>query len=214
MLERDIELAARTGARLHVCHISTKGSVELVRQAKQRGGLQVSAEVTPHHLTLSDENLNRHDPSLKVNPPLRSWEHVLACRLGLADGTIDIVATDHAPHTIEDKKGGFAKAAFGMIGLETAVPVMLNLVEEGALEETRMIEAMSTGPSRVFGLPGGTLSPGSVADVTLIDPARWHMIDPKQFRSKARNTPFRGVQAAGRVVRTFVAGRQVFSLDD
>jgi dihydroorotase len=213
MLERDIELVARTGARLHVCHISTRGGVELVREAKGRG-LPVTAEVTPHHMTLSDESLNRHDPSLKVNPPLRSWEHVLACRSGLADGTIDIVATDHAPHTREDKKGGFAKAAFGMIGLETAVPVLLTLVEEGALTPARMIEALTTGPSRVFGLPGGTLRPGAVADVTLIDPARWHMIDPRGFRSKARNTPFGGIQSPGRAVRTFVAGREVFALED
>jgi len=212
MLERDIELAERTGARLHVCHVSTRGSVELVRQAKARGA-RITAEVTPHHLTLTDEALNRHDPSLKVNPPLRPWEHVLACRLGLADGAIDIVATDHAPHTRDDKKGGFARAAFGMIGLETAVPVLLTLVEERVLTVTRLIDALSTAPARVFGLPGGTLGPGAPADVTLIDPARWHRIEPDRFHSKARNTAFRGLQAPGRAVRTFVAGRQVFALD-
>jgi dihydroorotase len=212
MLERDLGLAQRLEARLHVCHVSTRGSVELIRRAKERG-VPVTAEVTPHHLILTDEAINRHDTATKVNPPLRPWEHVHACREGLVDGTIDIVATDHAPHTREDKMGGFAKAAFGMVGLETAVPLLLNLIEEGVLTPSRMIEALSTAPSRIFGLPGGSLSPGSVADVTVIDPARWHMIDPRTFRSKGRNTPFRGVQAPGRVVRTFVGGRQVFALD-
>jgi dihydroorotase len=213
MLERDIALAEKRNARLHVCHVSTKGSVELIRAAKQRG-VPVTAEVTPHHLTLTDEALSRGDTSTKVNPPLRPWEHVHACRTGLVDGTIDIVATDHAPHAPDDKKGGFAGAAFGMVGLETAVGLLLSLVEQGELSPTRMIDALSTGPARIFDLPGGTLGPGNVADVTVIDPARWHMIDPRTFRGKSRNTPFRGVQVPGRAVRTIVAGRTIFDLDD
>lgn len=209
IVERDIALVEKTGARLHVSHISTARAVESVRRAKERG-LPVSAEVTPHHLHLTDEAAMEQGTLAKVNPPLRSWEDREACRSGLVDGTIDIVATDHAPHTEEDKLGGFEQAAFGMVGLEVAVPLLLLLVEEGVLTPVRMIEAMSTGPAAVFGLRGGSLSPGSIADVTIIDPADPHKVDPSTFASKSRNTPFGGWRVPGRTSRTLVGGKTVF----
>ena len=213
IVERDLKLVEETGAKLHICHISTKGSVALLKKAKTKG-LGVTAEVTPHHLHLTDETVLRRSTAAKVNPPLRPQEHVDACRRALASGEIDAVATDHAPHTSEDKAGGFLKAAFGMVGLEISVPLALDLVEKGVLNPRRMIEAMSTAPARIFGLPGGTLAPGSIADVTLIDPGAPHVIDPERFRSKGRNTPFKGRRVPGRAVYTIVGGRIVFKSRD
>ncbi|MDD5306499.1 MAG: dihydroorotase [Deltaproteobacteria bacterium] len=209
MVERDLAIAERLGARLHVAHVSSAGTVRLVREARARG-VRVSTEVAPHHLMLTDEDVLAHGPMAKVNPPLRSAEHVAACREGLADGAIDMVATDHAPHTVTDKEGGLLKAAFGLVGLETAVGLLLQLVEEGVLTPPRLVEVMSCAPARAFGLPGGTLAPGSIADVTLIDPAARHVVDPSTFCSKGRNTPFAGRRLPGRAVRTIVAGRTVF----
>lgn len=209
MVARDISLAAKTGGRLHVSHISSQGSVELVRRAKA-SGLSVTAEVTPHHLMLTDELLRTAGTQAKVNPPLRPEKHVEACRAGLLDGTIDIVATDHAPHTLADKGPDFIRAAFGMTGLEIAVPVMLALVSQGILTPSRMVEAMSTAPARLFGLKGGSLVPGSAADVTLIDPNASFVIDPETFRSKGRNTPFAGMTAPGRAVATIVGGKVIY----
>ncbi|MCP4678793.1 MAG: dihydroorotase [Deltaproteobacteria bacterium] len=208
IVSRDIALCEKTGAHVHVQHISTRGAVELVRQAKARG-LAVTAEVTPHHLHLTDEAAVKLGALAKVNPPLREVEDVKACREALVDGTIDIIATDHAPHTLEDKEGGLEKAAFGMVGLETAVPLILLLVERGILTPARMVEAMSTMPARIFNLPGGTLAANAVADVTLIDPAAPHTIDPASFRSKGRNTPFGGWKVPGRAVRTIVNGKTI-----
>jgi dihydroorotase len=208
IVARDLKLSERTGAHVHVQHVSTRGTVALIRRARERG-VRVTAEVTPHHLHLTDRVVREQGALAKVNPPLREEADVQACREGLADGTIDIVASDHAPHTAADKQGGLERAAYGMVGLETSVPLILALVEQGVLSPTRMIEAMSTGPARVFGLPGGILTPGSVADVTLIDPERVHVIDPGGFRSKGRNTPFAGRRAPGKAVLTIVGGRIV-----
>ena len=207
MVERDIALAKKTGGRLHVSHISTIGAIDLVRRARA-SGLPVTAEVTPHHLHLTDELLRDGSTNAKVNPPLRPARHVEACRAALADGTIDIVATDHAPHTAKDKEGGFIGAAFGMIGLEIAVPMLLLLVQEGALTAERMIAAMSTKPAEIFGLPGGTLRPGAPADLTLIDPDLPHEIDPSRFFTKCANTPFAGWKVSGRAVSIYVGGHR------
>lgn len=212
IVARDIALAERTGAMLHVSHVSTREAIDHIRAAKRRS-VRVSAEVTPHHLHLTDAAAEQVGTLAKVNPPLRPADHVEALRHALADGTLDLIATDHAPHADVDKDGGFAGAAFGVIGLETAVPLGLLLVAEGVLTPLRLVEALSTAPARVFRLPGGTLAPGGVADVTLIDPARPHVIDPNGFRSKSRNTPFAGWRVPGRVVRTIVGGRTIFLLE-
>lgn len=211
VVARDIALAKRLGCRVHVAHVSAEATIELVRRAKA-DGVNVTAEVTPHHLMLTDAAAERIGTLAKVNPPLRPQSHVEACVTGLADGTIDIVATDHAPHTAADKGDDFEKAAYGMIGLETAVGLLLELVEAGAISPSRMIEAMSTKPARIFGLPGGTLAPGTVADVTIIDPSRRYTVDPGTFRSKSRNTPFSNRVLPGRAVHTIVAGRTVYAL--
>ena len=209
IVARDIELVRKTGAHLHVSHISTRGAVALVRKAKAEK-LPVTAEVTPHHLLLTDEIAMEAGPLAKVNPPLRTNDDVAACRDGLSDGTIDIIATDHAPHTVQDKEGGFIKAAFGMVGLETAVPLILLLVQDNTITPFRMIEAMSTAPAKLFALPGGTLAPGSPGDVTIIDPAASHAIDTAQFLSKGRNTPFHGRKVPGRAITTIVGGKVIF----
>ncbi|MCP4603970.1 MAG: dihydroorotase [Proteobacteria bacterium] len=208
IVARDINLLKTTGGHLHISHISTKGAIELVRKAKAEG-LPVTAEVTPHHLHLTDQAAIDVGTLAKVNPPLRRAEDVDAARGALVDGTIDIIATDHAPHTLKDKENGLVEACFGMIGLEVAVPLMLLLVEQGVLTPMRMIEAMSTGPAKIFGLPGGTLAPGTIADITLINPARPHRIDPESFKSKGRNTPFGGWKVPGRAVSSIVNGKIV-----
>jgi dihydroorotase len=211
IVKRDISLAKKLDAQLHVQHISTKQAIDLVRKAKA-GGLRVSAEVTPHHLHLTDDIALEVGTQAKVCPPLRPKEHVDACRAGLRDGTIDMVATDHAPHTAEDKQSDFHKAAFGMVGLEISLPLMLLLVDEGLITPLRLIEAMSTKPAHLLGLPGGTLEPGAAADITLIDPDRPFVIKPELFVSKGRNTPFAQWKVPGRAVRTIVAGKTVFNL--
>lgn len=209
IVARDIALVETTAAHLHVSHISTKEAVARVRDAKKRG-LPVTAEVTPHHLHLTDAAVRETGTQAKVNPPLRTAEDVASCRQALADGTIDIVATDHAPHTSADKEGGLMKAAFGMVGLETAVPLMLLLVEDGVLSPMRMIEAMSTAPAQLFSLPGGSLGPGSIADITLINPRTSYEIDVGLFKSKGRNTPFDGWQVVGKIAATYVRGKEIY----
>jgi dihydroorotase len=211
IVARDIGLAEKTGAHLHVSHISTKGAVSQVRDAKKRG-LSVTAEVTPHHLHLTDAAVRETGTQAKVNPPLRTAEDVAFCREALADGTVDIVATDHAPHTDKDKEGGLIKAAFGMVGLEIAVPLMLLLVEEGVLSPMRMIEAMSTAPARLFGLSGGTLRCGAVADLALINPRTSYKIDVDAFKSKGRNTPFNGWNVVGKIAATYALGKEIYKL--
>jgi dihydroorotase len=206
MVARDLELVALTGARYHVAHISAAESVRLVRDAKRRG-LPVTCEVTPHHLTLTDEACAGYDPHTKCNPPLRSAADVSALVEALADGTIDAIATDHAPHSTVEKDLEFEQAAFGMIGLETAVPLALDLVRRGVLTPELLVRRMSSGPAAVLGLPGGTLAPGSVADVTVIAPDLGWTCEPVRFRSRSRNSPFAGVSMRGRAVLTVVGGR-------
>lgn len=203
---RDILLAAETGAHLHVCHISAAESVDLVRFAKEKGW-SVTAEVAPHHLLLTDEQIDGTDANWKVNPPLRSEKDRLACVAGLIDGTIDMVATDHAPHAVEEKTRPFAVAPFGFVGLETAFPLLYtHLVESGKMRLSALIRAFSTHPAKVFGLPGGELREGAVADITVLDLQEEKTIDPQTFSSKGRNTPFRGWRVKGWPVLTITAG--------
>jgi dihydroorotase len=206
MVARDLELVALTGARYHVAHISSAESVRLVREAKRRG-LPVSCEVTPHHLTLTDEACAGYDPYTKCNPPLRSAADVSVLVEALADGTIDAIATDHAPHSAVEKDVEFEQAAFGVIGLETALPLCLELVRSGVLTPELLVRRLSTGPAALLGLPGGSLAPGTAADVTVISPELGWTCDPTHFRSRSRNTPFAGVSLRGRAVLTVVGGR-------
>ncbi|HET8614452.1 MAG TPA: dihydroorotase [Actinomycetales bacterium] len=209
VIARDCLLAAHVGSRLHVCHVSTAGSVELVRWAKSKGW-DVTAEVTPHHLLLTDDLATSYDPVFKVNPPLRTAADVAALRAGLADGTIDAVATDHAPHPLEDKETEWAAAAFGMLGLETALSIVVDtMVATGALDWKGVADRMSVRPAHIGRLAeqGQQLVPGAPANVVLIDPdARW-VVDPAQTASRSRNTPYAGRELPARVVATFLRGR-------
>jgi dihydroorotase len=210
MVARDLELCALTGARYHVAHLSSADSVRLVREAKRRG-LPVTCEVTPHHLTLTDEACARYDTNAKCNPPLRTSADVNVLREALADGTIDAVATDHAPHSPVEKEVEFEQAAFGMIGLETALPLMLDLVRDGTLTVPTLVARMSGGPAATFGLPGGSLAEGVAADVTVIDPEVAWSCTPDALRSRSRNTPFAGRALRGRAALTVVGGKIVYS---
>ncbi len=212
MVRRDIELVKKTGGHLHVSHISSAGAIELVRKAKKEG-LNVTAEVTPHHLHLTDEDINNYGTMAKVAPPLRTSADVKACREALKDGTIDVIATDHAPHTFDDKAGTLEDAAFGLTGLEISVPMILQLVKDGLLSPLKMIEAMSLNPSRLLGLKGGTIKSGAVADITIINPDAPYKIDPVTFFSKGRNTPFAGFIAPGRTAYTIKEGHIIFELE-
>ena len=206
IVARDLLLAELTGARYHIAHLSSKVAVRLLREAKSRG-IQVSAEVTPHHLTMTHESVLGYDTVCKVNPPLREEEDVEALREALRDGTIDVVATDHAPHSPLEKDCEFAAASPGMIGVETALPAMLELVRRGILTPLRLIEAMSTGPVKITRLEGGSLVVGARADVTVIDPeARW-TVTKDALRSKSHNTPHLGREVVGRVRLTLVGGK-------
>jgi dihydroorotase len=206
MVARDIRLAEITGGRLHIQHISTARSVELVRDAKRRGIL-VTAEACPHHFTLTDECLRTFDSCYKMNPPLRPWQDVESVIEGLVDGTIDIIATDHAPHAAEKKARELDQAPFGIIGLETLIPItILSLIEPGHLTWPEVIAKLTVQPAELLGIDKGTLRPGADGDVTIIDPeARW-TIDPENFRSKSRNTPFAGRQVRGQAHTVIVAG--------
>jgi dihydroorotase len=206
MVARDLELVALTGARYHVAHISAAESVRLVREAKRRG-LPVTCEVTPHHLTLTDDACASYDTHTKCNPPLRSAADVAALAEALADGTIDAIATDHAPHSAVEKEVEFEQAAFGVIGLETALPLSLALVRNGVLTPELLVRRLSCGPAAVLGLPGGSLAPGSPADVTVISPDLGWACEPARFRSRSRNSPFAGVSMKGKAVLTVVGGR-------
>jgi dihydroorotase len=209
IIARDVLLAGHVGSRLHVCHVSTAGSVEIVRWAKARG-VRVTAEVTPHHLLLTDELVRSYDPVFKVNPPLRTGEDVQALRAALADGTIDVVATDHAPHPVEDKDCEWAVAAMGMTGLETALSVVqATMVDTGLLDWAGVAERMSRRPAaigRVAG-QGRPLAVGEPANLTLVDPAARGRVDPDRMATLGRNCPFRGLDLPGRVVATFYRGR-------
>ena len=209
IIARDVLLAAHVGSRLHVCHVSTAGSVELIRWAKTKGW-NVTAEVTPHHLLLTDDLVASYDPIYKVNPPLRTAEDVEALRAGLADGTIDAVATDHAPHPTEDKECEWAAAAMGMLGLETALSVVQHtMVDSGLLDWAGVADRMSVRPAAIGRLAdhGGPLEPGAAANLVLVDPSATRVIDPGDSASLSRNTPYRGFELPGRVVATFLRGR-------
>jgi dihydroorotase len=209
MVARDIILAELTGAHLHIAHISTAGAVRLLRDAKTRG-VRVTAEVTPHHLLLTDEMVRSYDPNCRMAPPLRTKRDVEACLEALVDGTIDCVATDHAPHALSEKEGEFAEAANGVVGLETAVPLLLDrLVRPGVVDLPTLVTRLSTGPARLLNLPGGSLAPGASADITILDLEQPWTVDPAAFRSRSRNTPFAGFTGTGAPWMTLVGGAKV-----
>jgi len=209
MVARDILLAELTGAHVHIAHVSTAGAVRLIRDAKARG-LQVTAEVTPHHLVLTEEAVRTWDPNTKMAPPLRTKRDVEALLEALADGTIDCIATDHAPHALSEKEGEFDRAAVGIVGLETAVAVLLDrLVRPGLLPLSTLIARLSRDPARLLNLPGGNLAPGAPADVTILDPDAETVVEPLRFRSRSRNTPFGGWTLRGAPWMTLVSGHIV-----
>ena len=210
MVARDIVLAELTGAHVHIAHLSTAGAVRLVRDAKARG-VRVTAEVTPHHLLLTEEAVRSWDANTRMAPPLRTKRDTEALIEALADGTIDCVATDHAPHALSEKEGEFDQAANGIVGLETAVALLLDrLVRPGVLSIATLVSRLSRDPARLLRLPGGALGVGAPADLTLIDPDGTVTIDPKLFQSKSRNTPFAGWTAIGRPWKTIVGGKVVW----
>jgi len=209
MVARDILLAEATGGHLHVGHVSSARTVELIRRARARG-VRVTGEVTPHHLVLQHESLRGYDTHLKVNPPIRSEDDRLALIAGLADGTLDCVATDHAPHSLVEKAVEFDLASPGMIGLETALGLILKLVDDGHLSLDRAVASLTCAAAACFGLDAGTLGPGRPADIVLVDLDAVVTVDPDTFRSRSRNTPFGGWELPGKVVRTIVGGRTVF----
>lgn len=212
MVERDVLLAEYTGSHVHIAHISTAAAVDAVRRGKARG-VRVTAEATPHHLVLTDEAVREHDydPVTKMNPPLRSEEDRKAVIAGLLDGTIDAIATDHAPHTTEEKVCEFDCAAFGIVGLETAFALCHDgLVKTGLLDLTRLVQLLTAGPARALGLPGGTLEKGQPADITIFDPAEVRTVKPESFRGKSRNSPFVARTLTGWPVFTLVDGVVVF----
>ena len=209
MAIRDILLARRTGGHVHLCHMSTKGSVELIRWGKERA-INVTAEVCPHHLSLTEDAVEDYDTNAKMNPPLRTAADVAALQEAVRDGTIDLIATDHAPHHYDEKEREFADAPNGIVGLETALAVNLTwLVKPGILDLSLLVERMSCSPARVFKLPGGTLREGTVADITIFDPSAEWTVEPSRFRSKGRNTPYAGRSLTGRARVTIVGGRVV-----
>jgi dihydroorotase len=209
MVARDIALARLTGGRLHIAHVSTRGAVELVRQAKAEG-LAVTAEATPHHFTLTEEVVEGYNTNAKMAPPLRLAEDVEVLKEGLCDGTIDAIATDHAPHHRDEKEVEFDQAANGIVGLETALPLTLKLVSAKVLSLSSALSKLTVHPARILGLPYGTLSVGTPADVVLFDPARQWRMEPGKLRSKSKNTPFGGWELTGKVILTMVGGRVVY----
>lgn len=214
MIQRDLTLVRETGARYHVCHISTARAIELVRQAKA-AGLPVTTEITPHHLLLTDVACTTYDTNYKMNPPLRAEEDVAAGRDGVVDGTIDCLVTDHAPHGLQEKELEFLEAPFGIIGLECALPLYARaLIEPGLLDWPALIEKMTINPARVLSLPKGTLSVGADADITLIDPDLTWTISVRDFESRSRNCPFDGWEVKSRAVMTIVGGRIKYRLDE
>lgn len=209
---RDLELAAITGARLHVAHVSSAGAVELIRRAKE-AGIQVTAEVTPHHLALIDEATSGYDTNTKMAPPLRSAADRAACRKGLAEGVLDAVATDHAPHAVHEKEVDFIDAPCGVLGLETAFAVVVDLVRTGEISPSQLIRALTENPARILGVPGGRLGEGDPADFVVLDPKRRWTYDTAKGYSKSRNSPWDGEELTGRVIATFVAGDLVYHAD-
>jgi dihydroorotase len=212
LVMRDLMLAQLTGARLHVAHVSSGISVEAIRNAKERG-VSVTAEVSPHHLTLTDEATLGFDTNTKVAPPLRSAANVEACRKGLVDGTLDAIATDHAPHALHEKDLDFVEAPPGLLGFETAVPVVLDLVRNGEITPLELVRRLSTNPARILKRPGGDLAVGSPADLVIVDPERSWLYDPAKGYSKSRNSPWAGQMMQGRAVATLVDGLLVYHVD-
>jgi dihydroorotase len=212
MAIRDILLARRTGGHVHLCHMSTRGSVELVRWGKDRG-IRVTAEVCPHHLSLTEAEVEGYDTLAKMNPPLRSADDVDALQQAVRDGTIDVIATDHAPHHYDEKEREFADAPNGIVGFETALAVNITwLVKPGIISLATLVERMSCAPARLFHLPGGALRRGAAADVTVFDPVREWTVEPSRFFTKGRNTPYAGCTLTGLVACTLVDGRIVHTV--
>ncbi|MBI1809084.1 MAG: dihydroorotase, partial [Gemmatimonadetes bacterium] len=210
MAIRDILLARLTGGHVHLCHMSTRGSVDLIRWGKDRG-IRVTAEACPHHLSLTEDAVEGYDTNAKMNPPLRTADDVRAVQEAVKDGTIDVIATDHAPHHYDEKEREFSDAPNGIIGLETALPVNVTwLVKPGIISLATLIDRMSCAPAKLFHLPGGALRRGIAADVTVFDPAAEWTVDPKGFRTKGRNTPYAGMTLMGRVLCTLVEGSVVY----
>ena len=210
LVERDLMLAEFTGAHLHVAHVSTKGAVERIRAARERG-VHVTAEVAPHHLALTDSALLEYDTNAKVAPPLRTAGDRDACRAGLANGTIDAIATDHAPHAQHEKDLDFVEAPPGMIGFETAYAVVMDMVRRDEISPLELMRRLSTAPARIIERPGGSLAPGEPADVVLLDPDATWRYDPAEGYSKSRNSPWAGLEMTGRVKLTIVGGSPVYS---
>ena len=213
MVYRDIALLEKTGGRLHVAHISSKNSVDLVRQAKSRG-LSVTCEVAPHHFTLTDEAVRGYDTNTKMSPPLRAIDDVEAIKEGLRDGTIDIIATDHAPHDIADKQVEYQNACFGIVGLETALPLSLKLVDEKILSMGDVIKKLTSTPADIFNLKAGSLSLGNEADILIFNPSLEYSIDISKFHSKSKNSPFDGWKVKGKVIHTLVKGKTAYSANE
>jgi len=208
IVAREVSLSELTGCRVHIAHVSTKGSVDIIREAKSRG-VNVTAETAPHYFTLSDESLETFDTHFKVNPPLRSMQDVQAIKKGLKENVIDVIATDHAPHSSLEKDVEFDYAASGIVGLETALPLALRLVTEGVLTMGSLIEKCAVHPAQILGIPKGTLGRGCDADITIIDPSAAGRVDVSRFKSKSRNSPFNGWEVEGRACYTIVKGRIV-----
>ena len=207
MVARDLLLAKNTGAKLHICHVSTEDSVRMIAAAKKEG-LDVTAEVTPHHLTLTEDDINEDDANYKVNPPLRTNKDKDMLIKGLKDGTIDIIATDHAPHHLTEKDRGFVEAPFGISGLETAVAIiMTDLVKKNVITPLEMADKMSYTPAKIIGIDKGTLLVGKTADITIIDPDAEYVIDSKTFASRGKNTPFNGKKVSGEIKYTIAGGK-------
>jgi len=210
MISRDIFLSELTGTALHICHVSTEGSVRIIRDAKKRG-IKVTAEATPHHFLLSDDELYNYNTNAKMNPPLRTNKDVKAILKGLKDGTIDVIATDHAPHSEDEKNVEFDKAPFGIVGLETALPLSLKLVEKKILTLSQVIKKLTIEPAKIVRVDKGTLKLNKEADITIFDPKEEFDIDKEKFSSKGKNTPFQGWRVRGKVKYTIVSGKIVYS---
>ena len=210
MVFRDICLLRKTGGRLHVAHISSGGAVELVRQAKAKG-LPVTCEVAPHHFTLTEEACRNYDTNAKMSPPLRTHEDLELIKEGLRDGTIDIIATDHAPHDVADKQMEFSKACFGIVGLETALPLTLKMVDEKVITLQKAVDLLTHQPCRIFNLDKGTLGVGKDADIVIFNPKTQYAIEPEKFKSRSKNSPYKGWKVRGKVLHTLVAGKTIYS---